>query len=207
MIDGSFGTNENDFSYQKTTHRLQGASKPEYSSSNVFHQYGNNHDKTKSRVSTISFHVPESQPPYGSYNNQPNYPRNNIDSSSSYIKDRQFQQLTAKMNILLIAGIAAGIVVLLFILVLAACKFYTSSTGVASAKAMNDHQRSAGKTAYAYEACNTGVKCSSPLLVPTSQQSLAPLNSTSQAGLTNVASSANNTATKPVKKDVKEWYV
>ena len=165
------------------------------------------YDLPRRRVSTITFQIPASQPSFPNYNNHQNYPRNNIDMSSSYIKDRQYQQLTAKMNILLIAGIAAGIVVLLFILVLAACKFYTSSAGVAGAKAINDYQRTATKTPYAYEACNTGAKCSSPLLMPTSQQTLPHLNSNSQAGLTNVASSTPNTATKPAKKDVKEWYV
>ena len=165
-------------------------------------------DWTHRRGSTASTPNPLSAAQSPASNSHNTYLRNSQDVSSSSIKDRHFQQLAINMNIVLIAGIAAGIVVLLFILVVAACKFYASSTAPAGAKALTDYhqQRAANKAAYAYEACNTGGKCSSPLLVPSSQQSLPVLNATSQAGLTTVGS-ATSTVSKPAKKDVKEWYV
>ncbi|ESO02679.1 hypothetical protein HELRODRAFT_161971 [Helobdella robusta] len=142
---------------------------------------------------TSNGYVYSHKPQYYPMNSQ----QNPGDFSSLYPdkKERNGPNQTAiNMNIILIAGIAAGIVVLLFILVVAACKFYASSSGAAAAKALNDYQRAAGKSAYAYEACNTGAKCSSPLLAPVSQQSLPAVNALAQADTSGAVVGAPNCA-------------
>ena len=122
------------------------------------------------------------------------------------------------MNIILIAGIVAGIVILLFIIFIAACKFSQHSAKAPPPSACSKSDRAAKEKDYAYEACNVttwsggtatgpaGCKlvtavdklgCNSPLIEPVS------------AAVSSSAPSSFVAVDKPAttKQNVKEWYV
>jgi len=126
-------------------------------------------------------------------------------------------RLAMNMNIILIIGIAAGIVILLLILIIAVCKCNGRAVILTNAAYKTD-RAVAGTKGYAYEACNTLPPHGTAPLLPAELSTTACASSYPSAPMTvlhaggcggggSSSSAATLPLVKPVKKDVKEWYV